>query len=454
MEGTEWQDPVAASAGAVQDWDPAAASAGAAQDWSEEGSASSFMASVDGYKTSLCSLYQSGYCALGNLCSFAHGEHELRPTVGTAVGASTAALPTGEVAVPLRQLEWRPGKGKDGKGLAPRIFPTTTAAGVGGKGSAGAGALDDSAESGDAAGGGGAGCKRFGSKGCVKGLGAEGQKGGKGCAKGKPSEMKAELCWNFQWGYCQRGKWCTWSHGEKDLKWKRELLAKEGDAGPASPALGSAALLPAGAVPAGAVPAGVALPVAAVPGIAGAGTATAGVVLAPRGLIPRIPAPRKMIAPAAATQEAPKGAICPKGHALSQYTVPHYGSGKTGTCDGCNRKMRTEETVMDCRICNWYLCPDCLPLQDLEEDMFEAIWKRFHDGRDRMGKIQIFRHTRETNPVDPPPPSWYTDQQYADICRDLRTSPKVGISRELLFLWYKRSGGGSIKKDFQTLFRS
>lgn len=46
---------------------------------------------------------------------------------------------------------------------------------------------------------------------------------------------------------------------------------------------------------------------------------------------------------------------CPSGHEL------HPWAALPGTCDGCGRKVREDEQVMDCRRCNWYLCEACLP---------------------------------------------------------------------------------------------
>lgn len=180
--------------------------------------------------------------------------------------------------------------------------------------------------------------------------------------------------------------------------------------------------------------------------------------VAPRVVAVRALAPRKeglassVVAPDLDTGGKRRG-VCPKGHSLKRYMVPDYGIGRSGTCDGCMRKVVTEEVVMDCRICNWYLCDKCFPLET-EEEMFDAIWRRYAEGKDRIGQDAIFRHARETNPVDAPPPSWYTAAQYAEICADLRTTPAAGISRKALFAWYRRPGGGNISKDFKTLFRS
>jgi len=53
----------------------------------------------------------------------------------------------------------------------------------------------------------------------------------------------------------------------------------------------------------------------------------------------------------AAPAEVPK--CCPKGHALQPWTaLPGY-------CDGCSQAIQHGEQVLDCRPCNWYLCPAC-----------------------------------------------------------------------------------------------
>jgi len=55
---------------------------------------------------------------------------------------------------------------------------------------------------------------------------------------------------------------------------------------------------------------------------------------------------------------------CPQGHPLRRWTA------RQGWCDKCSQKVKSGEQVMDCRICNWYLCPACRPLGD--ED--SSIW--------------------------------------------------------------------------------
>jgi hypothetical protein len=46
---------------------------------------------------------------------------------------------------------------------------------------------------------------------------------------------------------------------------------------------------------------------------------------------------------------------CPGGHLLQPWTA------KTGVCDGCSRDVHAGDPVMDCRVCNFYLCNSCHP---------------------------------------------------------------------------------------------
>jgi len=39
---------------------------------------------VHNFKRELCRHYQKGYCKLGNICNFAHGEDELRDRTGVS----------------------------------------------------------------------------------------------------------------------------------------------------------------------------------------------------------------------------------------------------------------------------------------------------------------------------------------------------------------------------------
>jgi len=89
-----------------------------------------------------------------------------------------------------------------------------------------------------------------------------------------------------------------------------------------------------------------------------------------------------------------------------------------------------------------------------QAEMFDAIWRRYSEGEDRIYKDGIFRHARETNPQDAPPAAWFTPAQYAIICNDLGTTPAAGINRQTLMKWYLRPGGGVLLKDYNTLFRS
>jgi len=141
--------------------------------------AAGFMAGLDGYKTSLCSLYQSGYCALGSLCTFAHGEAELLPKVqdsGTATAAAAAAaqpssgvpetpasaVSSGPVQVkPRLQGDWRPVKAKDAAAVPLKIAKPSW-------------------------------------------------------NEVDTSKLKAEICWNYAKGYCRHGAWCNWLHSDEE----------------------------------------------------------------------------------------------------------------------------------------------------------------------------------------------------------------------------------------------
>jgi len=48
-------------------------------------------------------------------------------------------------------------------------------------------------------------------------------------------------------------------------------------------------------------------------------------------------------------------ARCPKGHELIP-SVPG-----AGVCDGCGTAMGLQDTVLDCRKCDWFICQNCLP---------------------------------------------------------------------------------------------
>jgi len=57
---------------------------------------------------------------------------------------------------------------------------------------------------------------------------------------------------------------------------------------------------------------------------------------------------------------------CPDGHELQPWTA------RAGVCDGCHKKVRTGEQVMDCRRCDWYLCRTCCP-RVKEPSMWGAV---------------------------------------------------------------------------------
>jgi hypothetical protein len=59
----------------------------------------------------------------------------------------------------------------------------------------------------------------------------------------------------------------------------------------------------------------------------------------------------------AATWGAGFAKCCPKGHTLAMHTTEDG----LGTCDGCNRKLESGTTVMDCTECDYFLCDQCDP---------------------------------------------------------------------------------------------
>lgn len=58
-----------------------------------------------------------------------------------------------------------------------------------------------------------------------------------------------------------------------------------------------------------------------------------------------------------ATLEVPfgqDGLRCPQGHGLRPWQA------RAGTCDGCAREVKDGEQVMDCRLCDFYYCGNCV----------------------------------------------------------------------------------------------
>jgi len=55
--------------------------------------------------------------------------------------------------------------------------------------------------------------------------------------------------------------------------------------------------------------------------------------------------------------------FCPKGHALYSQRATAGGERPLfpGRCDGCGKATVQDSMVMNCSICNWYLCTDCRP---------------------------------------------------------------------------------------------
>eukprot|EP00429_Kryptoperidinium_foliaceum_P074748 CAMPEP_0176224160 /NCGR_PEP_ID=MMETSP0121_2-20121125/21112_1 /TAXON_ID=160619 /ORGANISM="Kryptoperidinium foliaceum, Strain CCMP 1326" /LENGTH=335 /DNA_ID=CAMNT_0017563407 /DNA_START=58 /DNA_END=1062 /DNA_ORIENTATION=+ len=92
-----------------------------------------------------------------------------------------------------------------------------------------------------------------------------------------------------------------------------------------------------------------------------------------------------------------KVAQCPGGHTLQPWTA------QPGTCDGCQQRIHAGDRVMDCRHCNWYLCNNCQPVvEEEEQDWFwgtmnylvetvskevEEIREDFRDAADELGNF-------------------------------------------------------------------
>mmetsp|Transcript_44803 Transcript_44803/g.115956 ORF Transcript_44803/g.115956 Transcript_44803/m.115956 type:complete len:278 (+) Transcript_44803:78-911(+) len=71
---------------------------------------------------------------------------------------------------------------------------------------------------------------------------------------------------------------------------------------------------------------------------------------------------------------------CPNGHDLKMW------SAQSGRCDGCCRFVQQGEHVMDCRMCNFYLCPDCSKAD--EESLWGALSTIMEAARqDVMGMV-------------------------------------------------------------------
>merc|ERR1711939_282954 len=69
---------------------------------------------------------------------------------------------------------------------------------------------------------------------------------------------------------------------------------------------------------------------------------------------------------------------CPKGHALEDYVED-----ENGACDGCGKPIQAGDRVMDCRICNWYLCKPCYSAHG--GDGFDCFDKTWYPDKVHMG---------------------------------------------------------------------
>mmetsp|Transcript_89560 Transcript_89560/g.253846 ORF Transcript_89560/g.253846 Transcript_89560/m.253846 type:complete len:551 (-) Transcript_89560:77-1729(-) len=75
----------------------------------------------------------------------------------------------------------------------------------------------------------------------------------------------------------------------------------------------------------------------------------------------------KELTAAAGVRVAEKVTQCPQGHQLQPWAA------HAGTCDGCFRRIRTGEKVMDCRECDWYLCESCHSVDKEDPEVERAI---------------------------------------------------------------------------------
>lgn len=62
---------------------------------------------------------------------------------------------------------------------------------------------------------------------------------------------------------------------------------------------------------------------------------------------------------------------CPSGHPLKPWAA------RQGTCDGCGKRVQEGESVMDCRLCNWYVCLACVDKGQGSMDSWSAVVDQF-----------------------------------------------------------------------------
>jgi len=71
--------------------------------------------------------------------------------------------------------------------------------------------------------------------------------------------------------------------------------------------------------------------------------------------------------------------VCRAGHALQPWKA------KAGSCDGCGKRIKDGQMVMDCRPCNWYLCGTCVSRAQVQS----ATLARNAAGSLPSGEMQI-----------------------------------------------------------------
>ncbi|KAK9865115.1 hypothetical protein WJX84_010406 [Apatococcus fuscideae] len=156
------------------------------------------------FKTRICNKWRDSECPFGDMCNFAHGEHDLRP------------LPPEGEEILARKFQGNP---------RPSIAQSDQGSlrtGPPGPGSGGASA---------ALGGGAMGPPPAG-----LGGGNEGPQAGKQGQQGDPAAaqrfFKTRLCNKFMnTGSCQYGETCKYAHGPSDIRQPNSLAGSEGQGG-------------------------------------------------------------------------------------------------------------------------------------------------------------------------------------------------------------------------------
>jgi len=72
---------------------------------------------------------------------------------------------------------------------------------------------------------------------------------------------------------------------------------------------------------------------------------------------------------------------CPQGHELAPWTA------KRGSCDVCSAVVSEGERVMDCRLCNYYVCNACYPQELLDQGLWGSITWVVENAKMEMSNI-------------------------------------------------------------------